>query len=189
MSFSSELNSGPPNNPYDAPQAYQDPARRPQQPTPFPVYCTVIFIIDLVLLGLRALLVLLGIVGLIAISNMPEAQQDPMVMQTAAAEIASGACMVLFGGLAAIFLLMRQRWAVVLAYLKIVAVLGSIAVGLWQITFTIEQFNRPEEKMGAMIGAGVVVLIRLTLIGAYAFALHLFVKWHNQSAAMLRSGY
>lgn len=144
---------------------------------PMPVFCLVVFIIDLVLLGLRAMLVLLGFVGLQAAAG------NPMVRETGVAEIATGAAMVLLGVSANVAMLARQSWGVYLAYLKVLATLGSCGVGIWQLTIMLQQFPEGSaERVGAMVGAAIAMMFRVALVVVYVTAVIMFSKWAAERA-------
>ena len=143
-----------------------------------PIFCIVMFAIDLVFCFIRMLLVGAGIVGLLAAGG------DPMVVETGLLEVATGAGMVLFGIPADIAMLVKQKWALVLAWVKVVATLGSVGVGLWQMSFILDQLPPGSaERIGGMIVGGIVTVIRLGLLALYVTALVMFAKWTGQRPA------
>ena len=140
-----------------------------------PIFCIVMFAIDLVFCFIRLLLVGVGIVGLQAAGG------DPMVAQTGLLEIATGAGMVVFGIPADIAMLLKQKWGLILAWVKVVATLGSVGVGLWQLSFILDQFPPGSpQRIGGMVGGGIAVAIRLGLIAFYVAVLVRFAKWSQQ---------
>jgi hypothetical protein len=162
-------------NPYDSP-TFGGPAIPDRRG--MPTYITVLLVIDLVLLGFRALFVALASITVMT----PALQQDPMVAQTAGFELAAGLLMVFTGVPAAIAMLARQPWGVWLAYAKIAATLGSMAVGAWQGTYLVAQYPPSSaEHAGAIVGIGIAMLFRSLLVGLYVFTVLQFSRWVRQS--------
>ena len=127
MSFhSSGFDAG---NPYATPQAGSFPPP-PSGTRGFPGFAKFMFIFDLVVDGLRALLVPLSVVGYQQLAKA----QNPLA-PTAVAEIAFGTILVVLGVTTNVFLLLRKPWAVVLGYLLLLATCGSLLVSLWQLSF------------------------------------------------------
>jgi hypothetical protein len=149
-----------------------------------PTYITVILVIDLLLLLLRALFVMMGLIGLL--SGMA---RDAMVVDTGWYEVASGVLMVVAGLPANVAMLAQQRWGVWLAWAKVVGTLGSIGVGIWQLTYFAERYavDSPEFA-GVIIGAVLVVGWRLALVGIYCFAVVQFSIWAKQSEQQSATG-
>jgi hypothetical protein len=179
------MSSLPPSpNPYDAPyyggqnQPYPQQITPPYAPYPpkrasaLPTFCFVIFILDLVFCGLRIPLVALSMVG----AQM--AQNDPMVARTGSMEILTGAAIALFGISAGVAFLCKQKWGAILGWLTCLATLASIGVGVWQASYMIDKFpaNSPQ-RIGAVVGGGISCLVRLALLGLYAFAIVKFVTF------------
>jgi hypothetical protein len=132
-------------------------------------------IVDLVFSVLRMPLVGMGILGLMAAGSVP------LIAQTGAFEVGTGVVIVLFGILANIALLYKQRWGLMLAWVKVVAGLGSVAVGWWQLSLMLGQFPEGSpQRVGAIIGGGFVGVLRIGLLGLYAAALVAFAKWSAQ---------
>lgn len=167
-------------NPYAPPQFGDLPSsyRANSGPPPFPVFVTVILVMDLALLALRAVFVMLALVTL---TN--PALQNPMIVQTGWFEVACGLVMMLTGVPADIALLARQRWGIWLAYAKVAGTLGSIAVGVWQASYMMEQLAPGSpEFIGGIIGGAIATGSRLMLTGLYIFAQVQFSNWARQSA-------
>jgi hypothetical protein len=183
----SEFSEGPSPNPY-APSTYKASlAGGPPQSTPgresLPTFCLVYFVIDLVFCCMRALLVLLGIVNLTAGMGV----QDPMVKATLVYEVGAGLGMVLLGIPANLLMLFRQRAGVFLAIGKLLATFASFGVGIWQLSFIIANFPEGSpERIGAMVGAGMTMVLRLGLVAVYIGAIVTFWKWlgRRDSAGM-----
>jgi hypothetical protein len=165
-------------NPYSSPQFSGPPIGERR---PLPVDVTILLVVDLLLLSLRAALVVFGLVGLTTV-----AMHDPMVLQTGWFEVGAGLAMVLLGFPADIALLARQRWGVWLAYGKVAATFGSIGVGIWQGTYFFQRFpaNSPE-MVGVIIGITLVSGWRVLLIAMYVFAILRFSRWARQSAELV----
>lgn len=161
-------------NPYQSPiLAAQVIAPSP----PLPTYCFVMAIIDLVLLGLRSILVVAGIVGIFV------APEDQMVLQTGMFEVGSGLIMVLAGLTANIGMLMKKSWAVPFGYIKTFAALTSIGVAVWQLSMVAPNFPvGSPEFIGFMIGVAISLGIRGGLIIAYFVALVKFASWARTKA-------
>ena len=147
---------------------------------PLPTFCTVYFIIDLIFCFLRAAIVMIAIV---TIQN-PEVANNPMVAQTSMFEIGAGLGMVLLGIPGNFLMLFKQRFGAYLAGAKVLPTLASFGVGLWQLTFIMGQFPEGSaERMGAMIGAGMALLVRIALLAVYIGAIVTFLNWCNRRDA------
>lgn len=166
------------NNPYATTSA--QPASFPNQPRAgLPAYCTTMFIISLVFCVIRVLLVGLGIVGMIAISQMAS---PPPQATGAIWEVLSGAAMAFFGIIGNSLMLARKRVGFYFGIMLVIAVLCSFVVGIIQaLSLASVQPEGSPELIGMMIGAGVMILIRLGLLGAYILALAKFKKWCDGS--------
>jgi hypothetical protein len=164
-------------NPYATPQggAFRPP---PSESRRFPVFAKVMFIFDLVVSGLRAPVVLFSVIGYQQLVNA----QSPLV-PAAVAEIASGAILVLLGVAANVLLLLRKPWAVLLGYLLLLAALGSLAIGFWQLFYRWDELPPGSpERIGFVIGAGFTVCLRLGVMGVYFAALWQFAAWSKSQA-------
>ncbi len=155
------------------------PALPGRPPPALPVFCLVMFIIDLAFSIIRAPMVAMSIAGLyMAAEGLVDDAMTRMVTQTGLGEVLTGAAIVLFGVPANIGLLCKQRWAMILAWAAVAATVGSIAVGFWQLTFMVEQFPAGSpERVGATIGGAFTGLFRVALLGLYAAALVVFARW------------
>lgn len=166
-----------PSNPYYSPaQGYlgQTPSMYPP-PAPrrgLPVLCLAVFIMDLVFCVIRVPLVGFGIVGLQMAPN------DPMVVQTGIFEVLAGVGIVVCGIPGNIAMLAKQKWGVVLGWATVAATIASVCVGLWQMTFFLEQHAPGTlEYVGAIMGGVIVLGLRLSLLGLYVAALLWFARW------------
>ncbi len=152
------------------------------------------FILDLVFVGLRAILVLFGIFGVIMMQSLPE--PDPMIVNTGIWEVLSGVAMVVTGLAASGMMLAKIRAGAYVAIVKVVAVISSYVVSFWQTSYAIANFSQlPEgspEQVGGYIGlgiGGVFLLIRVALLVAYVFAVLKFLRWVDEcSKAQLQRG-
>src|SRR6188768_4190877 len=97
-------------NPY---QSAQEAPRLSSNKPKLPTFALVMIIIDLVFLGFRVLFVLAGMAGLASGIN------DPMILRTGYFEVGTGLLMVLAGIPGDIALLLRQKWGVWLAWIKV----------------------------------------------------------------------
>ena len=179
-----------PSNPYlsPGPSPYAQPvaaAYAARDPNRLPVYCLVLFIMDLAFSLLRAPLVVMSVVGLYMMARGPaDHDMSRMVAQTGLGEVLTGAAIVLCGVPANIALLCKQGWAVVLAWVAVVATLGSIAVGMWQLSFMVQQFPEGSaERIGAIMGGIFTGGFRVALLGLYAAALVVFTMWSASAGA------
>lgn len=164
-------------NPYATPQAgaFRAPASESRR---YPVFAKVMFIFDLVVSILRAPLVPLSAIGYLELAKT----QDPL-LPTVAAEIVSGAILVLLGVATNVLLLLRKAWAVALGYFLLLATCGSLAVGFWQLSYRWEDFlPGSPERIGAVIGAGFTICLRLGVMAAYFVALRQFATWAKNPA-------
>ena len=106
-------------------------------------------------------------------------QNDPMVV-TVPHEVASGLSIIIFGGAANLLLLARKPLGITVGYLHLFFTLLSFGLVFWQITFTLAKQTTDAARVGAMIGFGAVVLIRLALWVLYLIALRKFAAWHRR---------
>jgi len=151
-------------------QGYGDYA----QPTSMPTYAKVVIIIDLVFCSLRLLLVPLSIFGMTVIEP-----SDPLY-PTAIFEILTLLGIALFGIPGNALLLMGKPIGILLVGLAILATIGSIGVGFWQMPIMLDEFPPGSpERTGGMIGGVVVALIRLGIIVMVGAALMKFKAWSD----------
>jgi hypothetical protein len=170
-------------NPYMSPQEWPGPWGQPTRSTPdMPGFCKAMFAVSLVFCFIRAAAVSLGLAGMGMLSA------DDPAMKMAVFEIGSGLGMVLCGVPGNALLLAKNRMGVFLGCGLIVFTMGSILTGL--ITVLIAgnpaALNPPStpgtetaELVGYMIGAGLSILVRVSIIAAYAAALIQFQNWHS----------
>ncbi len=162
-------------NPY-APPLRLDTTPASSVPRSLPVFCTIVFVIDLVLCSLRTLLVLIAIPGYMLLK-----QDHHPLAPTAIFEILAGAGIVLSGIPANIGLLLRRSWGVPLAYASAAATLLSIIVGAWQANITLNQFQPGSaELIGGLIGGGAMLAVRLGILGLFVMAVALFAAWKKR---------
>ena len=168
------------SNPYQA-SAVDSSAASDQPAQPYPVFCRVMFILDLVFVGLRALGVAFGVIGMLM---MQAAQQpDPMVAQTGMWEISTGLLIVIGGLLANGLMLSKSMSGAYFAVLKVIGVLGSYGVAVWQFSFVFDKFPEGSpERVGAVGGAVISMAVRFALLAAWVVAVFMFVRWkHSQT--------
>ena len=92
--------------------------------TMLPSFCKTMFIIDLVLCCIRALLVFLSIAGYMILKS-----QGSPLLHTVPFEILTGVIMAAFGIPANILLLKQKSSGIPLAYMDIVGTIGSCEIG------------------------------------------------------------
>ncbi len=176
--MSNDLNFGGPN-PYATPTQEESPGQMMPE-GPIPGFSKVMFIIAIVFCSFRLLFVLLAIPGYAILKQ----QGDPRI-DTVLFEIGAGISMVLFGLPANVLMLCKNKMGIVLGYLYVLGVCGSLCVGLWQVSFVVDTFPEGSpERMGAMIGGIIVTGFRLTLVGIYVAAIMSFSRWQQQRHEM-----
>ena len=119
-------------------------------------------ITDLVFCVLRVPLVLLGIVGMISLGA-----GSPLI-PAVVAEVLSGLGICLFGIVGNTLLLMRKPAGVPLAWLALLSVLLSVLVGIWQLSIQMAPVTDNAHRLGMMIGAAFVFVLRVGLNVVYA---------------------
>lgn len=161
-----------PHNPYASPLAKPASAAWPNRNAP-PTFAKVMFIIDLVLCAIRALLVLAAVPGYIVLKQ----QQSPLAA-TAIPEILCGLAIVLSGIPADILGLLRKPSAVWFGAFACLAALASVAVGAWQASFQLDNFAAgTPQRVGFYLGLGFTLLVRIGIVVVYAAALVQFANW------------
>ncbi len=163
-------NLPPPLNPYS--YTVPSPEATYLQPNRYPTQIIVAATIDLFYLALRLVLVGLGAIGLAAMGT-----DDPLFI-FGILEILTGGLMVLFGIPAGILLIIKHRRGVLLGWLCLIATLLNLVVALAEIPI---QLGNAQARMagqnptavyiGALVGGGFVLLLRLAWNGFYAYAL------------------
>lgn len=154
--------------------------RRRSAPAPLPTLCTVVFILDIVFDCFRGLAGLLGIVGLAALRQ----QGNDALARTGVFEVGASFLVAFFGIVAALCLLMKQRWALTLGYVVAVLTLGAIGIAAWQLVLMINAPGNhpPGFQAGIALGGGFSILVRVALLGLYLFALAQFSKWADENS-------
>lgn len=170
------------SNPYTAPLSQEPGQRAAGAARPYPVYCAILFSVDLVFCGLRLLLLGLSIAGWSAM-----AADDPL-RPTAIFEIVAGAGIVVFGIPGNLLLLLRRTFAVVLAYILVGFTVLSVLVGIWQLALTFPMQDDPAVRIGIVLGGGFMLVVRLALLGAYTYALVVFSRWAGHRPSQLTAG-
>lgn len=172
----SSFSNPPGTNRYNAPQNWQSPNYAPALLKQLPTFCTVMFIIDLVLMVFRIAMVMLGFVGYFMLKERDP--NNPM-FQTAMFEILTGIAMVITGLPANVGRLMKQRWGVFAAYLACLATIASMIVGFWQLSVTVQAAPLGPDRAAVLVGAVFAVVVRLAILGAYFAAVYMFSSWKN----------
>ncbi len=168
------------NNPYASSFAV------PQQQSPsvqakLPGYCTTMFIISLVFSFLRIVTTGFSILGMYVLS---QADTESPLASNAIWEVLTGAGMMVSGIIGNSLMLARKPVGLYFGYLLVFFVLASFLVAMIQ---TATMFNmqgagaagspQQAQLIGMVIGASVVIVIRLALVAAYVLALVKFKKW------------
>ena len=141
----------------------------------YPIFSRVMFIIDLVLCVIRALLAALGILGVLALQ-----QQNSDLVPLAIAEVITGLGIAVFGILGYTCLLMRQRWAVMFVYLTACATLASVIVGVLQLGKLTALQSDEAQQVGMYLGGGCVTVIRLGLAVMAVIAAVIYSRWAEE---------
>jgi hypothetical protein len=131
----------------------------------YPGFTTFVAIVNLVFSLLRVPLVGFSIFGY---ANM---RMDNPLAQSVVAEIFTGSGVAVFLFIASLLLLLKVRAAVPFAWVAVVAVFSNIGVAVWQSFLIAEGFKSPEERIGAVVGSGVVIVVRLVLLGLFMMAI------------------
>lgn len=89
---------------------------------------------------------------------------------------------MLFGFVADVAILLRQRWGLIVGWFAAAATLASIAVGIWQATLlqVPQGADAAAFRAGATIGIAFTTLVRLGLLAAYVGALLSFSAWFER---------
>lgn len=164
--------ANPYSSPIDASLAVEDPS---QLPVPrrgsLPVFCMVLFILDIVFLLIRVPVFLLGLAALL------NPVRDPIVENTGIFEVATGGLMLLAGIPANIALLLKQRLGLILAWIAVIATVGSMGVGMAQGWIVFGQVPQGSaEAIGAVLGITIAMFVRGSLLALYVAALLKFTK-------------
>ena len=181
----------PPINPYDPPKrtALEFPVDGPLYTAPpsIPTFCKVVFIISIVLCGLRMIMALLGTLGYVAMG----AEISPVVPESAIlGELVSGWAIAIFGITGNTLLLMRKPAGAVFGLLCVVSVFASIGVGFWQLGYIFEQFPEGSpQRIGAYLGAATAIMVRAALAILLVFAILRFSRWHKQFGSPAQPDY
>ncbi len=181
----------PPINPYDAPQTPagefpMDGTLHATSPS-IPTFCKVVFIINIVLCSLRAIIALLGTVGYMAMGGAINPALPEMAIL---GEILSGWGIAVFGIIGNTLLLMRKPAGAVFGFLCVASAFVSIGVGLWQTGYIFEQFPEGSPaRIGAYFGAGITTVIRVALAVLLLSAILRFSTWYRQLEFSARPDY
>ncbi len=167
-------------NPFAAPQiSTGNKLRRPSSKSGLPTFCLVMFIVSLVFCVLRLMMVVLGFIGW---SALTQANPNDPLLATVLFEIGAGAAMAFFGIVGNSLLLAKKPIGVVFGWGLVAATLVSIGVGVWQLSIMAEAYpDGSPERVGAYIGGGVMVLIRLTILILFGVALMRFGRWAKEN--------
>jgi hypothetical protein len=133
-----------------------------------PVFSVAMLVSDLVFCGLRAVMVLLGVVGFV----MLRGSGHPME-KTVLPEVATGLLIAIPGIAANILLLTRYRVGIPFAVLALVGAAGSMVVGILQVQIQLQEVVEVSSPMGrfTMIGTVVGTTVRLAHNSLYIAAL------------------
>jgi hypothetical protein len=135
-----------------------------------------VLIIDMVLCVIRALLVVVSIVSIAAIPR------ESSIFIVVVFEIGMGVGIVIFGLSGDLLLLLKQRWAVGLAWLTVLCTFGAVIVGFWALWVLAEAMagNDQARQVGYWVGGSIMLLVRLALLATYVAAVIVYAKWANQ---------
>jgi hypothetical protein len=169
----------PPENPYASPllMAEAGPLRAVE---PRPTICVVAFVISLLFGLLRLPLVIFGIVMLLRVQP-PGAVADPILM-TLPMEVLTGGAVVLLGFIGNIALLLKQRWGPLVGYMTAVASLANMSVAIWQLSFSAPPNDNPMMVNVFFGAAAVAIVVRLTTVGLYVWAVAHYSRWLARQA-------
>lgn len=169
----------PPANPYLSPASVADTNQR-RSVEPRPTICVEVFVVSLIFCLLRLPTVLFGLMMLLQ-PQPPDAVANPL-QPTLPLEVLTGGAIVLFGLVANIALLLKQRWGVPIGYLTAVGSLANMGVALWQLTLLSPKIDDPV-LFGVGIGmATITAILRLTIVGLYVWAIAHYGRWLARQA-------
>jgi hypothetical protein len=175
-------------NPYMPPQGQWGPPQGQWGPpagyTPdVPGFCTVMFIVSLIFCLLRAAIVALGFIG------MGVLKADDPAMKTAVLEIGTGLGMVLCGVPGNALLLFKNQVGFYLGWGLIAFTIANMFSGIATILFSGGNIGggappppgmENAQLVGMIIGGSISIIIRGSILVAYAAALLKFQSWHLQ---------
>jgi hypothetical protein len=175
-------------NPYQAPQGQWGPSPGPWGPSTgyppdVPGFCTVMFIVSLIFCLLRAAIVALGFIG------MGMLKADDPALKTAVLEIGSGLGMVLCGVPGNALLLFKNQVGFYLGWGLIAFTIANMLSAIATIMVSggnIGGGPPPPAGMenahlvGMIIGGSCSLIIRCSILVAYAAALLKFQGWYVQ---------
>ena len=136
-----------------------------------PGFVKAVAIIDLVLITIRALMTPLSILGFSVMQ--PE---DPL-RTTVMFEIGCHVSIFSAGLVANIGILRKSVIGLYAGYASLVVTLLSFIVGAWQLSIQIDAFTEPAQKIAAMAGGGIVMIIRIAILVVYFIALLQFKRY------------
>ena len=146
----------------------------------------VLAIISLALCFIRGTLGLFGIIGTAVLFEQAAGEINNSIL-IAGAEVVSALFIAVFGIIANILILLKKRAALPLAWLMVFFTILSICVGVATVAQQIliasggtPDFTDPQ-TIGMVIGAGLMLLIRLAILVSYIAALVVFSRWINGS--------
>jgi hypothetical protein len=168
------------NNPYAS--SYAAPQQQaPRTQASLPGYCTTMFVISLIFSVLRIASTGFSILGMYMLSQAGAA--SPLA-SNAIWEVLTGAGMMISGIIGNSLMLARKPVGLYFGYMLIFFVLSSFLVAIIQ---TVTLFNmqgagvagspQQAQLIGMVVGASVVIVFRLALVGAYVIALVKFKQW------------
>ncbi len=170
-----------PLNPYSSPAESGGVGRRVRSDS-LPTYVVAVMIIDLCLCVLRSVLVGFSVLGMVMLMQEgpgPANAKFEAVRASVPWEVATGIGIVVFGMVANVAILLRQRWGIIVGWFAVGATLASMAVGIWQATAMQLPQGVDEDafRIGATIGVVFTTVFRLGLLAAYVGALLRFAAW------------
>jgi len=133
----------------------------------------VVFIISIVFCVFRGLLAVAGVPGYFVMK-----EQDSTLLITVFFEVGAGAAMATTGLLANSLMLARKPIGAPIAWLHVGTVVLTLVVALWQTSIMAGTFPAGSPQViGVFVGAGIVAMIRLGILGLYCYALATFSHW------------
>jgi hypothetical protein len=162
-------------DPDSASAAYD--TRPPRRSPEMPIFSRVVLIIDMVLCGFRLAVVALGVVGYVVLK-----QQNNLQSTSAVFEIVTGTGIVIFGLSGDLLLLLKQRWALLLAIASLVFTLASIGIGIWQMSnmYGAMAGNDAARQVGYVVGGVFTLMVRVGIVVAYGVALAKYATWSSR---------
>lgn len=143
-----------------------------------PTFCKVVFVVDLLLSGLR---IVFAVIGGFAFVTTPSGNPQRWLML---AECLTCSAMALCGIAANILFLVEHPFALPMGLANVAATLSSYAVAAFSVVMVGSQAMAQGQVAGFAIGAILSLGSRLAVLLAYLIALYFYKQWWDEYQAM-----